>query len=123
MLKRPEANPNSEIPSSFGFVSDFGLRISNFSSSSPSAAPRLKKSLQSLRKIFSRAEAQRIDARAPQGAIQFSQALGIRRREFVAHRAAAGVQFNQFSGFGVLHCKQSRRGQHAFARVMKMEAH
>src|ERR1051325_9432278 len=98
------------------------IRTSNFSSSSPSAAARLEKSLQRLGEILGRAEAQSINARAAQRAIQFSQPFRVGRGKFVANRAPAGIELNQFSGFGVLHRKHPRRWQSAFARIVQVQA-
>ena len=46
----------------------------------------------------------------------------IEQSETVAHRATAGIEFENFTGLGIFNREQSGIGQPALARIVQMQA-
>src|SRR5437016_5418373 len=112
----------AEIPTSdFVIPSDLVIRISAFLSP-PSPSSRLEEVLQGLRERFSGAKAQRIHAGSLKRPIQLGQALGVRIGKLLADDSAGRVQFQQFTGFGILDRQETSRRQRCFTGIVQVQA-
>ena len=95
---------------------------SDFSSSSPSTAPRLEKSLQGLGK-----RSAVLKRRVSTPARRKARSSSASRSALVAANlsrttAATGVEFDKFARLGVFDSQQARGRQNALARIMEVDA-